>query len=330
MANLAGEDSVQIPDKTIAGIRLLSEIARANSSLLSLKDIVELTPIDQTEDQLVSNWPNLSSLATRYEVSNGFLQERGKGDSALQNRELENRSRARKYTSFAREFAPLFKSGDTSLIAISGSTSYRAVSAADDLDFFCVTRPESVWIFLARTLVLSRFFRLVRRNAPRVCFSYTVDQGFADHHFASSRDALFARDALNVTVVFGKQPYNRLLRRNGWIAGYFPRLYQQRTHGAVDEDREVETEYSLQASPARRFLNLLLYYTVGNYISIKSSLLNRSYRHQTKSRAQFAMRSGPDHCIFESARYSQLRTMYRRFDEDSESEKVGLASAGGI
>ena len=328
--SLAAEDRIKVPDKTIAEIRLLSEIAKANSSLLSLQDIVELTPINQTENQLEANWPSLPGLAKLFEVSNGFLKEQGKEDNALQQIELEKRARASKYATFARHFAPLFKSTDTSLIAISGSTSYKAVSDTDDLDFFCVTRSESVWIFLARALLLSRIFRLVRRDSPRICFSYVVDQGFADRDFVSSRDALFARDALAAIVVFGKQSYNRLLKKSQWVADYFPRLYQQRTHTTIEEERDLGKVSSSPASPVRRFLNLFLYYTVGNYVSMKSSLLNRRYRHQSKSSSQFAVRFGPDHCVFESVRYSQLRKIYKRFDADSETGKVVLASGGDI
>ena len=328
--NLATEETIKVPDKTIAEIRLLSEIAKANSSLLSLQDIVELTRINQTENQLEANWPSLPGLARLYEVSNGFLEEQGKEGSALQHRELEKRARAWKYATFARKFAPLFKSNDTQLIAISGSTSYKAVSDTDDLDFFCVTRPESVWIFLARTLVLSRIFRLVRRNSPRICFSYTVDQGFADRDFTSSRDALFARDALSAIVVFGQQSYNRLLKKSPWVARYFPRLYLQRTHTAIGEGGDLENWDSSHTSLARRFLNLFLYYTVGNYVSMKSSLLNRRYRHLGKSSSQFAVRFGPDHCIFESVRYSQLRNIYRKFDATSETGETDLASTGSI
>jgi hypothetical protein len=330
LETLALDGGLLIPDKTIAEIRLLSSIAKSNGSLLSLQDIATLTDVNLTEEQLQASWPTIRGLAETYELKHGFMIERERGNSAghpttLQ-REMEKRARGEKYANFARKFASYCMGRGTKMIAVSGSTSYHAVSETDDLDFFCVTKPESLWIFLTRSLLFSRVFRLAGRDTPRICFSYAVDQDFAEKEFASSNDPLFARDALAAIVIHGVESYKGLLKRSSWIANYFPRLYQRRT-GSSDP-RDVLDARS-NPSPRQKFLNLLLCFLVGNYITTKSTMLNRKFRKQSRSSSLFTVRIGSDHCIFESARYSHLRTMYNKLDEKlSVTGGANLVSGG--
>lgn len=301
-------------------VAVLSGIAKANGSLVSLKDLANLTRTNLSEEQIQSSWETIPELATSYELKNGFIIQRGKGydgngrDTFDLELELEKRVRSESYARYAREFASLCHARKTNLVAISGSTSYKTPSASDDLDIFCITKPDHLWLFMTKSLLLSRFLHVFRKDFPRICFSYAVDQSFAEKEFQLSRDALFARDALTTIVVHGQDYYKELLKKSSWISNYFPRLYQKRT-GIVHLER-VEREQQ-ESSPSRIFLNTLLRVLAGNYIAFKSSMLNRKLRKQRKFSSLFSTKIGSDHCIFESVRYSQLKAMYLRLNETS-------------
>lgn len=328
METLTANNWVQISDRVVSEIRLLSEIAKANGSLLSLKDVATLTHIDLSEDQLAANWHSIPALTEAYDLKSGFVIERKQGNDATlpitSEVVMEKWARGARYANFAREFASFCRGGETNLVAISGSTSFQSVSETDDLDFFCITKPDSLWMFLTKSLLVSRLFRLFRRDAPRICFSYAVDQGFAEREFATSNDALFARDALATIVIHGDRSYKRLLKRSPWISNYFPQLYQQRTVTADVEQLEEPVAHST----TRSFLNLLLWFLVGNYIATKSSMLNRKFRRQRRFSSLFKVRIGPDHCIFESVRYSGLRRMYNKFDGKPQATYIESSASG--
>jgi len=271
----------------------------------------------------MSWWAITPELAGFYELKNGLIIERGNdspGSSPrILDREQEKRARAESYARYAREFASFCTGQETKLIAISGSTSYHTTSTADDLDIFCITKPDHLWLFLTKSLLLARFLQIFRRSEPRICFSYAVDQNFVMNEFLPVRDPLFARDALTTIVVHGQEFYEELLKKSSWISNYFPRLYQQRTN-AVHLEPERE---KVASSPSRRFLNTLLLVLVGNYIAFKSAMLNRRLRKQGKFSSLFKARIGPDHCIFESVRYSKLRDMYLKLNETSSPMQRG-------
>jgi hypothetical protein len=306
----------QIREQIVAEIAFLSGVAKANGSLVSLKDLAALTSTNLSEELLRSSWETIPELAASYELSNGLIIQRGSDDAGngrcTVDVELEKRARAENYARYAREFALLCNGRGTNLFAISGSTSYKTPSTSDDLDIFCITEPDHLWLFIARSLLLARFLQVFRRDFPRICFSYAVDANFAKKEFLLPRDALFARDALTTIVVHGQEYYKQLLKKSHWISDYFPRLYQHRTSDVNSEERESER---VSSSPGGILLNHLLRILVGNYIAFKSAMLNRRLRKQGKLAALFSAKLGPDHCIFESVRYSRLRTMYLKLDQ---------------
>jgi hypothetical protein len=308
---------VHVWERLIYEVSFLSGIAKFNGSLVSLKDLVALTSTNLSEEQLKCWWEIIPELRGSYELEDGLIIERqnerpGKFSSSLDH-EHEKRARAESYARYAGEFASLCTGPETKLIAISGSTSYHTSSEADDLDIFCITKPDQLWLFLTKSLLLARFMQVFRRNEPRICFSYAVDQSFVMNEFLPVRDPLFARDALTTIVIHGQEFYEQLLRRSSWISNYFPRLYQQRTNAAQLE----VTREKVASAPSLKFLNILLRVLVGNYIVFKSAMLNRRLRKQGKLSSLFVAKIGADHCIFESVRYSKLRDMYLKLKETS-------------
>jgi len=316
-------EPLHVWERLIYEISFLSGIAKVNGSVVSLKDLVALTSTNLTEEQLKSWWAIVPELAGTYELRDGIIIDRGSDYPekvrGILDREEEKRIIAESYARYAREFAVFCTGKETKLIAISGSTSYHTSSEADDLDIFCVTKPDHLWLFLTKSLLLARFLQTFRRSEPRICFSYVVDQNFVMNEFLPARDPLFARDALTTIVIHGQEFYEELLKRSSWISNYFPRLYQKRTN-ATRLGRAGEKTGS---APSHRFLNILLHTLVGNYVAFKSAMLNRRLRKQGKLSSLFTPRIGPDHCIFESARYSKLRNMYLKLNETSNLTQRG-------
>jgi hypothetical protein len=298
----------------VSRVELLLAIARAKGSLLSAKDIDELTGLFPAGADLGSIWNQIPSLDSRFEVKGGLLVERKVSNNQASSGAIEDqkwrRARAERYIEYAREFS-LF-SGKTwiRVLSVAGSTSYKATSENDDIDFFCVTEEDSLWIYLTKALLLARIFRLVRPGSPRFCLSCVLDENYARRLFASPNDALFARDALTAQVLRGSLFYDGLLLRGQWLSDYFPKLYGLRKaqHVGTFEDTNVT-----RPIVARKALNHFLFLTVGYYVRLKSILLNRKLRRAGRLDSLFRVISSPDHCIFESKSYLALRRIYGEF-----------------
>jgi len=298
----------------VSRVELLLAIARAKGSLLSAKDIDELTGLLPAGADPGSIWNQIPSLDSRFEVKGGLLVERRVSNNQASSGAIEDqkwrRARAERYIEYARAFS-LF-SGKTwiRVLSVAGSTSYKATSENDDIDIFCVTEEDSLWIYLTKALLLARIFRLVRPGSPRFCFSCVLDEDYARRLFASPNDALFARDALTAQVLRGSLFYDGLLLRGQWLSDYFPKLHGLRKaqHVGTFEDTNVTRPIA-----ARKALNHFLFLTVGYYVRLKSILLNRKLRRAGRLDSLFRVISTPDHCIFESQSYLALRRIYREF-----------------
>ena len=308
-ARIPNMTDAQLSDRTASEIQLLSEVARVNRTYASLRDIVLLTSIVFTETELRDRWDNIPQLRS-YKLDNDLLLDPWAPEKSASRLavEAEKRVRAEEYVRSAKAFFAWNKDSSSRLVAISGSTSYLSPRPNDDLDFFIVSEKGKLWIQLFKSLLLARTFRLFHRSSPRICFSYVADEAFAEKEFATE-DPLLARDALNVLLLQGEEYYQRLVQRNKWISDYFPKLYKLRT-----ESRQIDTERPriIKSSLGGRSLNLLLFFCVGHYIRIKSYLLNRRFLRSGQTRSLFTVKSGLDHCIFESVHYSRLRQMYNQ------------------
>ena len=295
----------------VSKVELLLAIARAKGSLLSAKDIDELTGLLPAGAELGSIWNQIPSLDSRYEVKGDLLVEKRLSNNQASSGAVENqkwrRARAERYIEYAREFSFLSGRVWIRVLAVAGSTSYKATSENDDIDIFCVTEKDSLWIYLLKALLLARVFKLIRPRSPRFCFSCMLDEDYARRLFASPNDALFARDALTAQVLRGSLFYDDLLQRGQWLSGYFPKLHGLRK--AQLAGTFEDTTITLPSS-ARKALNHFLFFTVGSYVRLKSILLNRKLRRTGRLDSVFRVISSPDHCIFESQSYQALRRVY--------------------
>lgn len=291
----------------LAEISTYCDIARANKSLITLSELAQLTSVDATEEEFEMAWHVNSQLKSRFRLESGFvMDEQDPGTSSVRlDEEHDNRATARKNVATASEFADLCNGPRVKLLAVAGGNSYRSARRGDDIDIFCVTTRNSLWVFMLKALILARFYGVVKRSPP-FCFSYVIDEDRARSEFGSAKDGLFARDALSAQVLAGKRFYHSLLLEASWMARFFPRMYGRRV-----EDRG-EDELRTKEKVGSAWLNSLLYYSVGSYVKMKAALLNRKYRRWGDSAAVFHSSIGRDHCVYESNRYRKLRKMYAK------------------
>ena len=306
------------PSDDVSRVELLLAVARMKGSLLSAKDIDELTSLLPEGSDLGSIWAQIPSLDSRYEIRGDLLLEKQVKSSQALSETVEGanqrRARAQRYFERAREFSALSGKRWIRVLSVAGSTSYKFTLENDDIDFFCVTEQDSLWIYLTKALLLARVFKLVRPAAPRFCFSCVLDEEYARRLFASPNDALFARDALTAQILRGSPFYDGLLQRGQWLSDYFPKLHRLRKaqHAGTLHDTNV----TLPTVP-RKVLNHFLFLTVGHYIRLKSILLNRKLRRTGRIDSLFSVISSHDHCIFESQSYQELRRFYSKFKPHS-------------
>jgi hypothetical protein len=301
---------VSSPIDDVSRVELLLAIARVKGSLLSAKDVDELTGLLSAGTDLGSIWNRIPGLDSRYELQGGLLIEkhgRSQNRTEILEDSYQRRARAERYIKYAREFSVLSGRRWIRVLSVAGSTSYKTTSENDDIDIFCVTEKDSLWIYLTKALLLARVFKLVRPRSPRFCFSCVLDEEYARRLFASPSDALFARDALTAQVLRGSLFYDGLLRKGQWLSDYFPKLHRLRKAQHVETPKETGVTPS---TVARKALNHFLFLTVGNYVRLKSILLNRKFRKAGRPDSFFTIISSRDHCIFESQGYQKLRRIY--------------------
>lgn len=306
--------SLTLTDAQERNIETLCQIAKQNGTSLSLKEAIDLASLHIPEEDLANAWNRSSVLSSRFLVDSGQIMETF---SSLAEEEITmRRIRAEWNLEVGRNFALLFRSDENLLLlSISGSTSYHSVSKEDDLDFFCVTRNDSMWIFLLKALIKGRLFRAREKRSPPFCFSYVMEEAYARKLFSKRSDALFARDAMMAVVLKGEEFYGKLLTENEWIGSYFPRMYSTRISEVLKRhySESMVGEFSKKPPTSQRIANRILWPILGNYIRVKSYLLNRKFSRVEDTRRIFKVKMDKDHCLFESNDYMELRRKYTGF-----------------
>jgi hypothetical protein len=214
-----------------AQISALCQIAKHNGSVLNLSELIDATSMPTNEEELQAAWGTNPTLSSRYSLEAGWVVERDRASSGVEDAiDRANWSRARSAWNMAQavDFARLCVRGEVRLLAVSGGNSYDRAGPADDVDLFCVTDKDSMWLFMLRSLLLARAFRLQRRRAAPFCFSYVVEEKSVREDFGRKEGGLFARDALMARVIYGQDFYGTLLRDSPWMGAYFPSLYTKR------------------------------------------------------------------------------------------------------
>jgi hypothetical protein len=285
-------------------------IAAASGALLSIRDLVELLPIDATEEELQGAIASDESLCSKVYVESGLVALMGPGSDVASAREAieegqRRRRRAISNIEAARVFARLF-SKDAVFVAVAGTNSYLSVAEGDDIDYYCITRTDGMWAFMLKALLLSRIRSTIGREAPPFCFSYVMDERQVKDVSSRPMTAVHARDTLTSKVISGVATYHAILENESWMRSYFPVFYDRRikeTAGAQDR--------SLPARNGSHVLNSWLFLTLGSYLSLKAWILNRKLAKQGRTGAVFRTWIEPGRLEYASRRYVELGKMYQ-------------------
>lgn len=292
-------------------IETYCKIALANGSILSVDQLAQLIDVDSSEAEIEETIRSSPLLRARLLLRSGYVMERSQdvGPEKIQaeiDEELENHRRAMENLKTARAFA-LSLGPRSTMTAVGGTNSYLSARAKDDIDLFCISKTDTMWIVMLESLARARIFRLTHRGTPPICLSFVMDERWAADEFGKPRDAIFARDLLTSKVITGRGVYNEFIRRASWMKKLFPRLYSARlkkTEGS--ETRRPDARTSLTA----RIVNWYLFATLGRYIVLKAWLLNRRFAKEGRLEHAFTTDIGKDHLIYESNRYRMIRKMY--------------------
>ncbi|MDA4127427.1 MAG: hypothetical protein OK452_09565 [Thaumarchaeota archaeon] len=295
-------------------VNVVLKAAQMHGSSVALSDLVQLLPEGATPKDIADVFEVLPPLPGDYALKDGLLVP--KLDNDLPSNDFNLRLRhSVANTQVVRWLSKVLGNREALIVAVSGSTSYNAASSRDDVDLFSVTRPQTMWFFLAKALILTRVSRVFRRSNVPIDLSCLMDEDYATRVFAKDGGALFARDALVAEVVLGQARYASLLKSAPWMKRYFPKLYERRSAPAGAQKNPWS-----KSSFWERCINLFLFKTLGSYIQAKATFHNHVLAREGKGLSAFRARVGPDHLIYESAKYNRLREIY----EDIRPTQDGL------
>ena len=255
--------------------------------------------------QFLTTDERLSRLLTEVQ---GEITLRGKEDLAegRQSQRILAHARLAQADEFLRtlgRFCPWIE-----LAGISGSTAYTGAKAEDDLDFFLVAERRRLWISLLLAMATARLLRLRSRNSPVYCFNRIVERADCEQTFRTTREPLFAREALNLVVLRGNGLYGHLLTSAGWIEKLFPRLFATRLKDAGDVEDTPRAKRAVTGTLANAAALLVL----GPYLWLAGLIRNVRLRKAGRERECFRAVVRTDHYATESTLYDELREGYRQ------------------
>jgi hypothetical protein len=308
--------SLALTEKQAREIEAFCQIASENGAVISLAELIRLASIDASEHELADAFDSDTYLRSKFQLESGYVLERSpQRASPRQAIEEEERRRERARENLARggRFGGLLEGGAT-VVSVSGANSFLSAVEGDDIDFFCVTKTDGMWVFMLRALVLARLHRVANSDVPELCFSCVMDEEWATKEFRTRQDPIFARDALTAKVMGGKAAYRELLEGASWMSDYFPTFYRMKlAETGPGDERPSGHAGRGQGSVV---LNMFVYRTLGSFLRMKSWALNRRFTKAGRHSAIFMTKIGKGHYIFESNRYRKLRRMYGELEKE--------------
>jgi hypothetical protein len=299
--------------------------AAASGALLSLKDLVELLAIDATEEEVEESIAADEGLSSKVFVQSGHVvlrQQDSDVATAQRAAEEENKRRERALANVeaARVFTR-FLSDEAIFVAVAGTNSYLSAAENDDIDFYCITKTDTMWRFMLRSLIMSRIFSMTRRREDKpFCFSFVLDEKQAMTELSRPKDALFARDTLTARVLRGGDAMYPILEKATWMRSYFPSLYERKLRELKPPAHEGGGGGSRGPTPGEgtgamsRVVNHFLFLTLGWYIYLRAWVLNRKLAKLGRKGAIFSTRIGPAQLEYVSRRYVEIGRMYQALE----------------
>ncbi len=291
-------------------IGILVGVAAANGSTVSSEELRLLLPegLFATADSLEAHILADPDLAESLIVMNGEIAPRSA--EALLERRQEQRElayqriqHAERFTTRLVRYVPWID-----LVAVSGSTAYGGAKPYDDIDFFLVAPEGRMWIALFVALCLARIDRSRASTTPVYCFNRITEREACMRSFDDGHDPLFAREALNLRVLWGHRFYRELVGNARWMRTHFPGLYE----AALESDAPVETKEERASGPLWSALNALSFLGLAPYLWAAGLVRNDRLRRRGQARGRFRTVIARDFLAYESRKYDELREAYRR------------------
>ncbi|MGA7923166.1 MAG: hypothetical protein WCA77_04245 [Thermoplasmata archaeon] len=221
----------------------------------------------------------------------------------------DRRARGRQLQSVADAWIPTGLGASlrwTRCLGLTGSVAFGEPQAGDDLDFFVVARPGSVWIFLVLTYLSIRLRSRPRLDGEPViaCFNFVIDDVRARTEFARPRGFQFAREALSMRILKGESYYQDLLRASPWMSKEIPRLYAERISSGT---RPSESPTPLFA----RVVNACLFPVLAGYLQLAGLYRNARSRRSGSVSESFRSETTLRRLVFTSRKWQRLADHYR-------------------
>ncbi|MEM0117489.1 MAG: hypothetical protein QXV32_03505 [Conexivisphaerales archaeon] len=286
--------------REIERIILLCELATRDGSHITVDELTRYLPFAINTEGLTSVLESSVEFGERFLIADGVISPK------ITAFESSKRRKANDNLRIAETFSNYLTSFNIKVLAVSGSTSYLSAFEDDDIDLFCVTGKDGMWIFVTKALLLCRILRYIRRDFAKITISYVADEAFALRAFSTLKGVILAKDALAAKVIFGRSFYSRLLKSSQWIGMMFPDELGLR----IKELSKGVNESTNDKAKGSRVVNALLYTMVGSYIRLKSYLLNRQLAKHGRLSALFNLNLGIDHLVYESTFYHNLGKFY--------------------
>lgn len=298
-----------LQDKDREAILAFCKIAEASGALLSLRDLGELLGSESSEDELAKGISDDRSLSQKVEIAAGRVVLKREGMSADSLRAIieedeRRRERATANLAAARSFSR-FLGDDALFVAVGGTNSYLSAAENDDIDFYCITKTDGMWIFMLKALLLARVYNIFGRVRVPFCFSFVMDENKAIQELTTPKGGLYARDSLNAKVISGAPEYRRILEKASWMRSYFPAVFDRALRDLGPSDGA-----SGPGERGSRAINLFLFVTVGSYVALRAWLTNRRLAKWRKPDAVFKAWVEPGRLEYAARRYLQLGKMY--------------------
>lgn len=157
-----------------------------------------------------------------------------KGEDASITQRIANSDEVAKKFALAKQASVLVSMIPTVLfIGASGGLAAKNVTAEDDIDFFIITKQDTIYItrFLVMLLLQRKGLRRSRnqQDAPnKICVNLIIDEKELSWNSAK-RDIYTAREIAQVQPLFERENmYKRFLNKNKWVTEFLPNAFSMR------------------------------------------------------------------------------------------------------
>lgn len=177
----------------------------------------------------------------------GYWTLKGRGEIVAQRKERQRIGR--KKLAVARKTAKRLSFFPTvQFVGVSGALSCFNAPGDDDIDFFVVTKPTSVWLTRLLTTLLLDILRVRRRRSDRqfkdkICLNMFLSE---DALLFRQGDLYLAREIAQLKPIFDRNgTYKSLIEENKWWLGAFLPNFQPALKRKTNDNGHSKTVFAL-------------------------------------------------------------------------------------